>query len=113
MSKFIDSFYELSTEEFQALQSSGTLYKLYPDAPLNALDFEHRKNQKLAKQLTALLIYNLSEELTADPEDLVNVLVRYEKELMSFLQWNEADELNLSEVLVEVYQQIEEDALNE
>lgn len=80
---------ELTPEEFNDLQQSGTLYKLYPQLKghiVNVQQFIKLRNDYLLDQAVFNFVFDICESTGADPADIWELVSEHKDNIELFLQ---------------------------
>ena len=81
-----NTLFTLTPEEFEQLQQSGILYKLYPDAPINVQLFKKQQEDFYLQEWAFELIDEFCSRTGADGSDVVDILRKHKDVLFAILK---------------------------
>lgn len=77
---------ELSVEDYEALQHSGMLYKVYPDAPVNVQTFVEMKNEYELNEAAFNFFISLAALSGVDIEELISLFQEHKDNIKFFIE---------------------------
>lgn len=85
-----NTLFTLTPEEFTQLQQSGTLYKLFPDAPVNVQTFKKQQEEFYLQEWSYIIVDEFCQRVGCDPVDVVDVLRKHKDTLFAVLKGDES-----------------------
>lgn len=92
-----NALFTLTPEEFEQLQQTGTLYKLFPSAPINVQVFKKQQEDYHLHEWAYELIDEFCQRTGADPLDVVDIIRKHKDTLFAILKGD--DNVNWEEII--------------
>jgi hypothetical protein len=96
---------ELSVEDFESLQASGVLYKLYPNAPYNLPSFVEMKEEYALNEAAFNFFLTLTALSATDVEELIELFQEYKNDIKVMIQ--NFDRLDIVDLIESVRNELE------
>ena len=81
-----NTLYSLTPEEFEQLQQTGALYKLFPDAPINVQLFKKQQEEFYLYEWSYALVDEFCQRTGADPLEVVDIIRKHKDVLFAILK---------------------------
>lgn len=81
-----NTLYTLTPEEFEQLQQTGALYKLFPEAPINVQQFKKQQEEYHLFEWAYELVDEFCSRTGADALDVVDILRKHKDVLFAILK---------------------------
>lgn len=81
-----NTLYSLTPQEFEQLQQTGTLYKLFPEAPINVQQFKKQQEDFYLQEWSYELVDEFCSRTGCDPLDVVDILRKHKDTLFAILK---------------------------